>query len=81
MELVIFKAENKLEEIFLNAQLKMQKAKNELIKNMEKDIEKAIELAAIEVETQIIKENIDIAVDALEETIEEEKADLAERFE
>ena len=49
MELVIFKAQNKLEEIFLEAQLKMQKAKNELIKNLEKDFEKAIELAAIEV--------------------------------
>ena len=81
MELVIFKAQNKLEEIFLEAQLKMQKAKNELIKNLEKDFEKAIELAAIEVETEVIKENMDIAIASLEDAIEQEKADLKERFE
>ena len=40
----LFKAKNNLEEILLDTQLKLQKTKNELIKNLEKDFEKAIEL-------------------------------------
>ena len=48
IEFIIFKATNKLEEILLKYDLKMQKAKNDLIKNLEKDMERVIELASIE---------------------------------
>ena len=58
----------------------MQKAKNELIKNLEKDIEKAIELATIEEDLSEVKEKMDLVVSTLEGKIEVEKEELNQKF-
>ena len=76
IELILFKAENKFEEILLAAQLKMQKAKNDLIKNLEKDIEKVIELASIEEDLAAVKDEMDEVSTILNEKIDIEKETL-----
>ena len=72
----MFKAENNLEEILINAQLKMQKAKNELIKNLEKDMEKVTELISIEEDLSVVKDEMDEVSTILDERIEIEKETL-----
>ncbi len=72
----MFKAENNLEEILINAQLKMQKAKNELIKNLEKDMEKVVELISIEEDLSVVKDEMDEVSTILDERIEIEKETL-----
>lgn len=72
----MFKAENNLEEILINAQLKMQKAKNELIKNLEKDMEKVAELISIEEDLSVVKDEMDEVSTILDERIEIEKETL-----
>jgi transcription elongation factor len=72
----LFKAENNLEEILINAQLKMQKAKNELIKNLEKDMEKVAELISIEEDLSVVKDEMDEVSTILDERIEIEKETL-----
>ena len=76
IELILFKAENKLAEILLNTELKMQKAKNELIKNMEKDIEKISELVTIEEDLTVLKDEMDEVSTLLDERIDIEKETL-----
>ena len=76
IEFILFKARNKLEEILLNAQLKMQKAKNELIKNLEKDMEKVAELVSIEEDLAVVKDEMDEVSTILDERIEIEKETL-----
>ena len=76
IELILFKTENKLEEILLDAMLKMQKAKNELIKNFEKDIERISDLVSIEEDISAVKEEMDEVSDILNEKIEIEKKTL-----
>lgn len=58
------------------AQLKMQKAKNDLIKNLEKDIEKVIELASIEEDLAAVKDEMDEVSTILNEKIDIEKETL-----
>ncbi|MER2014437.1 MAG: hypothetical protein ABS871_07370 [Methanobrevibacter sp.] len=77
VELVIFKTQNKLEEILLNAELKMQKAKNELIKNFEKDMEDVMELASIEDDLEVFKDEMDEVSTLLSEKIDIEKEIIA----
>lgn len=77
IEFILFKAENNLEEIFLNTQLKMQKAKNELIKNLEKDMEKVAELISLEDDLSTFKDEMDEVTTLLDERIEIEKETLA----
>ena len=77
IELILFKADNKLEEIFLNVQLKMQKAKNELIKNLEKDMEKVAELVSIEEDLAVFKDEVDEITTLLDEKIDIEKETLS----
>ena len=72
----MFKAENNLEEILINAQLKMQKAKNELIKNLEKDMEKVAELISNEEDLSVVKDEMDEVSTILDERIEIEKETL-----
>ena len=72
----MFKAENNLEEILINAQLKMQKAKNELIKNLEKDMEKVAELISIEEDLSVVKDEMDEVSALLDERVEIEKETL-----
>jgi hypothetical protein len=76
IEFILFKAENKFEEIALNTQLKMQKAKNELIKNLEKDMEKVAELISIEEDLEVVKDEMDEVSTLLDERIEIEKETL-----
>ena len=76
IELIVYKAENKFAEILLNAELKMQKAKNELIKNLEKDMEKVSELITIEEDLSVFKDEMDEVSALLDERIEIEKETL-----
>ena len=77
VELVLFKTENKLEEILLNAELKMKKTKNELIKNFEKDMEDVMKLASIEDDLESFKDEMDEVSTLLSEKIDVEKEILA----
>ena len=76
IELILFKADNKLEEILLNTLLKLQKTKNELSKNLEKDMEKVMELASIEEDLSVFKDEMDEVSTLLDERIEIEKETL-----
>ena len=76
IEFILFKADNKLEEILLNTLLKLQKIKNELIKNLEKDMEKVMELASIEEDLSVFKGEMDEVSTLLDERIEIEKETL-----
>ncbi|MBE6486707.1 MAG: hypothetical protein E7Z85_07710 [Methanosphaera stadtmanae] len=58
VDLILFKASSQFEEIRLETELKMQKAKVELIKSLEKDVEKLEHLANIESDTSEIKDKI-----------------------
>ncbi len=66
IEFILFKATNKLEEILLKYELKMQKTKNDLIKNLEKDMERVMELASIEEDLTFLKEEMDEISDILD---------------
>lgn len=76
IEFILFKAGSKLEEILLNTQLKMLKAKNELIKNLEKDMEKVAELVSIEEDLAVVKDEMDEVSALLDERIDIEKETL-----
>ena len=76
IEFILFKATNNLEEILLKYELKMQKAKNDLIKNLEKDMERVIELASIEEDLTFLKEEMDEISDILDQKIAIEKQTL-----
>ncbi|MDO5832302.1 MAG: hypothetical protein Q4Q14_05620 [Methanobrevibacter sp.] len=54
----------------------MQKAKNELIKNLEKDMEKVSELITIEEDLSVFKDEMDEVSTLLDERIEIEKETL-----
>ncbi len=54
----------------------MQKAKNELIKNLEKDMEKVSELITIEEDLSVFKDEMDEVSALLDERIEIEKETL-----
>ena len=54
----------------------MQKAKNELIKNLEKDMEKVGELITIEEDLAVVKDEMDEISTLLDERIEIEKETL-----
>ena len=76
IEFIIFKAGSKFEEILLNTQLKMLKAKNELIKNLEKDMYKVAELITMEEDLAVFKDEIDEVTALLDEKIDIEKETL-----
>ena len=59
------------------AQLKMQKGKNDLIKNFEKDVEKVAELVSIEEDLAVVKDEMDEVSTILDERIDIEKETLA----
>ena len=77
IEFILFKATNNLEEILLKYELKMQKAKNDLIKNLEKDMERVIELASIEEDLEFLNEEMDEISDILDQKITIEKQTLS----
>jgi hypothetical protein len=76
IEFILFKAENKFAEILLTAQVKMQKAKNGLIKNLEKDMEKVSELVTLEDDLSTFKDEMDEVSALLDERVEIEKETL-----
>ena len=76
VEFILFKAANKFEEILLKAELKMQKAKNDLIKNLEKDMGNVAELITLEEDLSIFKDEMDEVSALLDEKIEIEKETL-----
>ena len=77
IEFILFKATNNLEEILLKYELKMQKTKNDLIKNLEKDMERVIELASIEEDLEFLNEEMDEISDILDQKIAIEKQTLS----
>jgi hypothetical protein len=76
IEFILFKAENKFAEILLTAEVKMQKAKNGLIKNLEKDMEKVSELVTLEDDLSTFKDEMDEVSTLLDERVEIEKETL-----
>ena len=76
IEFILFKAENKFAEILLTAEVKMQKAKNGLIKNLEKDMEKVSELVTLEDDLSTFKDEMDEVSALLDERVEIEKETL-----
>lgn len=54
----------------------MQKAKNELIKNFEKDIERVADLVSIEEDLSVVKDEMDEVSTILNERIDIEKETL-----
>ena len=76
IEFILFKVDNNLQEIVMNAGLKMQKAKNELIKNLEKDMGKVAELISAEEDLAVVKDEMDEVSALLDERIEIEKETL-----
>lgn len=77
IEFIILKADNKFAEIVLNAKLNMQKANNELLENFQKDIENVAELASLEDDLQVFKDEMDEVTTLLDEKIDIEKETLA----
>lgn len=55
-DLILFKADNLLEEILLRTQLRIQMAKNELIANLQEDLDDTIETINIEESISELKE-------------------------
>lgn len=76
IEFILFKAGNKFAEILLTAQVKMQKAKNGLINNLEKDMEKVSELVTLEDDLSTFKDEMDEVSALLDERVEIEKETL-----
>ena len=76
IEFILFKAENKFAEILLTAEVKMQKAKNGLINNLEKDMEKVSELVTLEDDLSTFKDEMDEVSALLDERVEIEKETL-----
>ena len=60
----------------MNTELKLQKAKNELIKNLEKDMEKVSELITLEEDLEVFKDEMDEISTLLDERVEIEKETL-----
>lgn len=57
----------------METQLEKQIIKNELIKNLEKDMKKAIEFATVEEDISEVREMMDLVADTLKGKIESEK--------
>lgn len=80
VDLILFKADNILEEIALRTQLRIQVAKNELIGNLENDLEDALELAIFEESISELKEQSAVVITTLEGKIATEKEELKEKY-
>ncbi len=79
-DLILFKASNLLEEIFLRTQLRIQMAKNELIANLQDDLGDVLELAMIEENIAGLKEKTGHLVGTLEGKIATEKEEFNEKY-
>lgn len=79
-ELIIYNAGNYMEEILLRAQLKIQKVKNKLIRNLEDDLEDTIDVALLEETISDFKEKLATVTVALREKIDTENKELKEKY-
>lgn len=80
VDLILFKTENILEEIFLRAQLKIQAAKNELIANLQNDLEDALDLNMLEENISDLKEKSSVVITTLQGKIDSEKEELNKKY-
>lgn len=80
VDLILFKADNILQEILLRTELRIQMAKNELIANLENDLEDALELAVLEESISGLKEKSSVVITTLEGKIATEKEELEEKY-
>ncbi len=79
-DLVLFKASNILEEIFLRTQLRIQVAKNELIANLQQDLGDVLEVGILEENIAELKEKSDHLIGTLEGKITTEKDEFNEKY-
>ena len=80
VDLILFKASNQFEEIRLETELKMQKAKVDLIKSLEKDVDKLEHLANIESNTSEVKDKIKEGKCNIKEKIDCKKEEIKEKL-
>ncbi len=78
--LILFKADNLLEEIFLRTQLRIQIAKNELISNLQEDLDDTIETINIEESISELKDKTATTITTLEGKIAAEKEDFNKKY-
>lgn len=76
VEFILFKAQNKLVEIVLKFQLKIQKAKIDLLNNLEKDMERVADLVSVEEDLEDFKAEMDEVSTLLDERVDIEKETL-----
>lgn len=76
IEFILFRAQNKLVEILLKFQLKIQKTKIDLLNNLEKDMEKVADLVSIEEDLEDFKAEMDEVSALLDERVAIEKETL-----
>ena len=79
-DLILFKAENILEEILLRTQLRIQIAKNELIANLQEDLDDTIETINIEESISELKDKTATTITTLEGKIAAEKEDFNKKY-
>lgn len=79
-DLILFKAENILEEIFLRTQLRIQVAKNELIANLQEDLDDTIETINLEESISGLKDKTATVITTLEGKIATEKEEFNQKY-
>ena len=79
-DLIIFKADNLLEEILLRTQLRIQMAKNELIANLQEDLDDTIETINIEESISELKDKTATTITTLEGKIATEKEEFNQKY-
>ena len=79
-DLILFKADNLLEEILLRTQLRIQMAKNELIANLQEDLDDTIETINIEESISGLKDKTATTITTLEGKIATEKEEFNQKY-
>lgn len=79
-DLILFKAENILEEILLRTQLRIQIAKNELIANLQEDLDDTIEAINLEEIIADLKDKSATVVTTLQGKIATEKEEFNKKY-
>lgn len=80
VDLILFKADNILEEILLRTQLRIQIAKNELIANLQEDLDDTIEVINLEDSISDFKDKSATVVTTLEGKIVAEKEEYKQKY-
>lgn len=79
-DLILFKAENILEEILLRTRLRIQVAKNELIANLQEDLDDTIETINLEASISELKDKSTTVITTLEGKIATEKEEFNRKY-